>query len=108
LVEQRIENPRVGGSIPPQATSQNSLKNQGIPKKRSVCHVHQVAFLLVFDTFKNHEDFLPAAMPKFSSGGVALIHRSRPIKAIPPRRSLECKWSVNMSAATGRKNEISL
>lgn len=32
LVEQRIENPRVGGSIPPQATSQalTSVKNPAI------------------------------------------------------------------------------
>ena len=27
LVEQRIENPRVGGSIPPQATTQNQAKS---------------------------------------------------------------------------------
>ena len=32
----RIENPRVGGSIPPQATSLKSLSFRGLQKKRPV------------------------------------------------------------------------
>jgi len=46
LVEQRIENPRVGGSIPPQATSQKSpadnelataTTESGLPKRPLFC-----------------------------------------------------------------------
>ena len=37
LVEQRIENPRVGGSIPPQAT--NKIKDLEWKRSRSFCFV---------------------------------------------------------------------
>jgi hypothetical protein len=34
LVEQRIENPRVGGSIPPQATIQKAVEHQRLARKK--------------------------------------------------------------------------
>jgi hypothetical protein len=40
LVEQRIENPRVGGSIPPQATKESSKRNNDLDNKATV----EVAF----------------------------------------------------------------
>jgi hypothetical protein len=78
LVEQRIENPRVGGSIPPQATS---IAQQARPLRWAF------AFLAQADSW-------PGGGLSFGAGSVLVLSAMQPVFAGPPMDLRKIEFTV--------------